>query len=322
MISARNVDYRYPSGKSALSGINLSVEKGEFVAVVGHNGSGKSTLALLLSGLEPPTKGAVIINGINTKQKKSFLTLRKQVGIVFQNPENQLVFEKVRDDITFGLKNIGLEKEAIDKRIDEITQKLRIAQFTDSFELSMGQKQRVAIACVLAMEPECVIFDEPTAMLDPKGKKEIHNIIVQLHKQGLTIIYVTNVIDEVLAADRIVILENGAIKGEYRREELFDNIEQLKAAGLEPPFIMDMLYRLKQRGINIVVKRWAADDVVERFISYIEHCRTASISGAGCGAECDAFYDTECDAECGEKCDTERDAQDTANSDAKNGELR
>jgi energy-coupling factor transport system ATP-binding protein len=273
MIRVQNVDYRYPSGKRALSGINLSVEKGEFVAVVGHNGSGKSTLSLLLSGLEYPTKGAVTVNGTSTKQKNSFLELRKQIGIVFQNPENQLVFEKVRDDIAFGLKNIGLEKETIDRRIDAITHKLHIEHFTDSFELSMGQKQRVAIASVLAMEPECIIFDEPTAMLDPKGKKEIHNVIVDLHKQGLTIVYVTNVIDEVLSADRIIILENGMIKGEYRRDALFDNIEHLREAGLEPPFIMDMLFRLQQRGINIVVKRWAIEDVVDQMTGYIEQCR-------------------------------------------------
>jgi energy-coupling factor transport system ATP-binding protein len=270
MIRVQNVDYRYPSGKRALTGIDLSVEKGEFVAVVGHNGSGKSTLALLLSGLEYPTKGTVTVNGTSTKQKNSFLELRKQVGIVFQNPENQLVFEKVRDDIAFGLKNIGLEKETIDQRIAAITHKLHIEHFTDSFELSMGQKQRVAIASVLAMEPQCIIFDEPTAMLDPKGKKEIHNVIVDLHKQGLTIVYVTNVIDEVLSADRIVILENGVIKGEYQRDTLFDNIEHLREAGLEPPFIMDMLYRLQQRGINIVVKKWAIEDVVDQMTEYIE----------------------------------------------------
>jgi energy-coupling factor transport system ATP-binding protein len=215
----------------------------------------------------------VTVNGVSTRKKNSFLELRKQIGIVFQNPENQLVFEKVRDDIMFGLKNIGLDKEAADRRIDAITEKLRIESFTDSFELSMGQKQRVAIASVLAMEPDCIIFDEPTAMLDPKGKKEIHNIIVDLHKQGLTIVYVTNVIDEVLSADRIVILEHGMIRGEYRRDELFDHIEQLRSAGLEPPLIMDMLFRLKQKGVDIVVKRWAIDDVVDRLIAHIDQYR-------------------------------------------------
>jgi energy-coupling factor transport system ATP-binding protein len=273
MIRAQNVEYRYPSGRRALTGINLSVEKGEFVAVVGRNGSGKSTLALLLSGLERPSKGVVTVNGTDTKDKKSFLTLRKQAGIVFQNPENQIVFEKVRDDILFGLKNLGLEKGEMESRLAEITRTMHIEQFTHSFELSMGQKQRVAIASVLAMKPECIIFDEPTAMLDPIGKKEIHNIIVQLHKQGLTIVYVTNVIDEVLSADRIIILEDGAIKDEYRREALFDNIESLKAAGLETPVVMELLYQLKQWGIDIVVKRWAVEDVVENLAAYIRQCR-------------------------------------------------
>ena len=274
MIIAEGVDYTYSSGKKALSGINLHVEKGEFVAVVGHNGSGKSTLAMLLSGLEKPSRGTILAGGINTRSKKDFLPLRKTIGIVFQNPENQLVFERVRDDIGFGLKNLGLEQAEIDARIEAVNQKMNIQHFTSSFELSMGQKQRVAIASVLAMEPECVIFDEPTAMLDPKGKKDIHNIIIDLHKQGLTIVYVTNVIDEVLSADRIVILTNGRITGEVRREELFDNVERLKEAGLEMPAIMDMLFRLKQKGIDIVVKRWAIDAVVENLISYIESIKT------------------------------------------------
>ncbi|MDR2521728.1 MAG: ATP-binding cassette domain-containing protein [Spirochaetaceae bacterium] len=266
MIRAEHVDYEYPTGKRALSDINLHVAKGEFVAVVGHNGSGKSTLATLLSGLEKPTRGAITVDGINTRDKKQFLTLRKTAGIVFQNPENQLVFEKVKDDIGFGLKNIGLSPEEIGKRISEISEKMGITQFSGSFELSMGQKQRVAIASVLAMGPRCLIFDEPTAMLDPKGKKEIHNIIIELHKQGLTIVYVTNVIDEVLAADRIVMLESGQIRGEVRRKDLFDNVERLKEAGLEMPAIMDMLFRLKQHGVDIVVKRWSIDAVVEALL--------------------------------------------------------
>jgi energy-coupling factor transport system ATP-binding protein len=279
MISVQDVEYRYPSGRKALSGINFTVEKGEFVAIVGHNGSGKTTLALLLSGLDRPFKGAVTINGINTKDKKNFLALRKQIGIVFQNPENQIVFEKVRDDILFGLKNLGLEKDEMEKRLDEIMRMMHIDGFTHSFELSMGQKQRVAIASVLAMKPGCIIFDEPTAMLDPKGKKEIHHIIVELHRQGLTIIYVTNVIDEVLSADRVIILENGTIKNEYKRDSLFENVENLKRSGLETPVIMDLLFRLKQRGVDIIVKRWAIEDVVENFMSYINHCREDSAGG-------------------------------------------
>jgi energy-coupling factor transport system ATP-binding protein len=268
--SVENADYVYPGGTHALYGINLNIKKGEFVAIVGHNGSGKSTLALLLSGLEIPTKGNVFVNNINTRDKKQFIELRKYAGVVFQNPENQLVFEKVHDDIRFALKNLKLGDAEIEKRISFVTKELKIEDFKDSFQLSMGQKQRAAIAGVLAMKPECIIFDEPTAMLDPKGKKDIHKTVVELHKTGLTIVYVTNIIDEVLSADRIIILDEGMIKSEYKKSELFDNIDNLKKAGLEIPVIMDLLYQLKQNGIELNVDNWQADDVSRGFISYVE----------------------------------------------------
>jgi energy-coupling factor transport system ATP-binding protein len=270
MISVQNLDFVYPSGRQALKNINLKIEKGEFVAVVGRNGSGKSTLAGLLSGLMKPTRGTVLVNGINTKSKKLFLDLRKTLGMVFQNPENQIVFEKVRDDIAFGLRNLNFEESEIEARIDEIARIMAIEDFTDSFELSMGQKQRVAIASVLAMNPQCIVFDEPTAMLDPKGKKEIQGIVVDLHRRGLTVVYVTNVIDEVLPADRIVVIENGSIRNEFKKHELFDNIEQMKSLGLEIPTTMDLLHMLKQRGIDIFVKKWAVDDVAAHICAYID----------------------------------------------------
>jgi energy-coupling factor transport system ATP-binding protein len=269
MISVENLDYTYPSGRQALNNINLTIEKGEFVAIVGRNGSGKSTLANVLSGLIKPARGTVLVNGINTGSKKNFLELRKTLGIVFQNPENQIVFEKVRDDIAFGLRNLNFTDAEIEARIDEIAKIMAIEDFTDSFELSMGQKQRVAIASVLAMNPQCIVFDEPTAMLDPKSKKEIQNIVVDLHRKGLTVVYVTNVIDEVLVADRIVVIENGSIRGEFKKHELFDNIEKMKSFGLEIPMTMDLLYMLKQRGIDIFVKKWAVEDVAENVSAYI-----------------------------------------------------
>jgi energy-coupling factor transport system ATP-binding protein len=269
MISVENLDYTYPSGRRALNNINLAIEKGEFVAIVGRNGSGKSTLANVLSGLIKPTRGTVLVNGINTRSKKNFLELRKTLGMVFQNPENQIVFEKVRDDIAFGLRNLNYTDAEIEKRIDEIAKIMAIEDFTDSFELSMGQKQRVAIASVLAMNPQCIVFDEPTAMLDPKGKKEIQNIVVDLHRKGLTVVYVTNVIDEVLVSDRIVVIENGSIRDEFKRQDLFDNIEKMKSFGLEIPMTMDLLYMLKQRGIDIFVKKWAVEDVAENVSAYI-----------------------------------------------------
>jgi energy-coupling factor transport system ATP-binding protein len=273
MIRIENLDFIYPSGNHALKSINLTVQKGEFVAIVGRNGSGKSTFAGVVSGLIRPTKGAVFINGINTKSKRQFIELRKTLGMVFQNPENQLVFEKVRDDIAFGLRNLNFTDIEIENRIEGISKIMGIEDFTDSFELSMGQKQRVAIASVLAMNPQCIVFDEPTAMLDPKGKKDIHNIVVDLHKSGITVVYVTNVIDEVLPADRIVVIENGSIKDEFKKQELFDNIEKMKSFGLEIPLIMDLLYTLKQKGIDIFVKKWDINDVADNIYAYIENIK-------------------------------------------------
>lgn len=263
MIEIKDVTYTYTSGKEALHHINATIHNGEFVAVVGHNGSGKSTLAKIMSGIEMPSRGKVLINDINTKNKAKTLDIRKIVGIVFQNPENQLVFEKVTDDIAFGLQNLGLEKEEIDRRIAGITKTMKIETFSDSFALSMGQKQRVAIASVLAMQPECIIFDEPTAMLDPRGKKDIHNIIVELHKKGLTIVYVTNIIDEVLSADRILILDSGSIKHEFTREAFFDNVETLKSLGLEIPIIVEIMVKLKRKGMNLGIKQYTIDELVE-----------------------------------------------------------
>ncbi|GHV30131.1 energy-coupling factor transporter ATP-binding protein EcfA [Spirochaetia bacterium] len=277
MISIENLEYVYPSGRHALKNINLTIQRGEFVAIVGRNGSGKSTFAGVLSGLIKPTKGAVLINGINTRNKKSFIELRKTLGMVFQNPENQIVFEKVKDDIAFGLRNLNFTDAEIETRITEISKTMAIEHFTDSFELSMGQKQRVAIASVLAMNPQCIVFDEPTAMLDPKGKKDIQNIVVDLHKAGLTVVYVTNVIDEVLVADRIVVIENGSIKTEFQKHELFDNIENMKSFGLEIPLTMDLLYKLKQKGIDIFVKKWAVDDVADNIFAYLQMIKEENV---------------------------------------------
>jgi energy-coupling factor transport system ATP-binding protein len=270
MISIENLDYIYPSGKHALKNINLSIEKGEFVAVVGRNGSGKSTFAGVVSGLIKPTRGTVLVNGINTRSKKNFIELRKTLGMVFQNPENQIVFEKVRDDIAFGLRNLNFTDTEIEERIAEISKTMAIENFTDSFDLSMGQKQRVAIASVLAMNPQCIVFDEPTAMLDPRGKKDIHGIIVDQHKRGLTVVYVTNVIDEVLSADRIIILNGGTILYEFAKKDLFHNIDKLKELGLETPFIFDSVAKLKSRGIDIELENYTIDDLAEKIADRVK----------------------------------------------------
>ncbi|MDR2802660.1 MAG: ATP-binding cassette domain-containing protein [Treponema sp.] len=271
MITISDVHYAYPSGKAALSGIDMHIQKGEFAAIVGRNGSGKSTLARIMAGIEKPSHGFCRVNGIDTRDKTKFIELRKTAGIVFQNPENQIVFEKVHDDMTFALRNLGLAQDEIENRIDEVIKMMHMENLTDSFELSMGQKQRAAIAGVIAMHCECIIFDEPTAMLDPKGKKDIHNIIVELHKKGFTIVYVTNVIDEVLSADRILIIDEGCIKHEFRRDDLLENVENLKKFSLEMPLIMDIIIRLKRLNIHVDTSARTVDQLV---------CSLANIIGS------------------------------------------
>jgi energy-coupling factor transport system ATP-binding protein len=273
------VGYTYRSGARALRDINLEIAEGEFAAVVGHNGSGKSTLAMLLSGLEKPGAGIVTLGGMNTADTSKSRELRKLCGIVFQNPENQLVFEKVADDLAFGLKNLGFGGEEIEKRIAEVSRILGIEEFTDSFELSMGQKQRVAIAGALAMNPRGMIFDEPTAMLDPRGKRDIQRIIADLHRRGLTVVYVTNVIDEVLFADRIILLNQGRIGGEFRREELPSRLDELRALGLEAPVILDAADRLRARGLAVALKDFSLEGLIEGIAA------AAGLPGTGGGAE-------------------------------------
>jgi energy-coupling factor transport system ATP-binding protein len=269
LISARDLGYRYKSGLWVLRDLNLEIRRGEFVAIVGRNGSGKSTLSRVLAGIEAPGAGRVLVKGMDTKDRKKALELRKTVGIVFQNPETQLVFEEVADDIAFGLHNLGLDGEEARERIKETSALMGIEGFRSSFELSMGQKQRVAIASVLAMRPECLIFDEPTAMLDPRGKKEIHRIIVDLHRRGLTVIYVTNVIDEVLSADRIVILNRGTVQYDFEKRELFQHMGRLKDLGLETPFLFETVIRLREKGLDLELADFTIDELTEQIVRRI-----------------------------------------------------
>ena len=258
MIEIKDLEYKYKNSKKAINNINLNIVEGEFVAVIGQNGSGKSTLARLIAGIDYPTKGNVVVDNIDTKNKKQTLDLRKTIGIVFQNPENQIIFEKIYDDIEFGLKNLGIENR--EERIKNAIESVGIKNITDTYEISLGQKQRVAIASILAMKPKYIVFDEPTTMLDPKGKKDILNIIKELNKKGITIIYVTNVIDEILIADRIIALEDGIIKKEFKKKDVLDNIEFLKELNLEIPVVLDIILKLKEKQIDA---EFLLEDILE-----------------------------------------------------------
>ena len=266
MIEVNNVSYKYKNGNEVLNNINIKINDGEFVAIIGKNGSGKSTLTKLISGLEKPTKGDVIVNGINTKSKKETIELRKNVGIVFQNPENQIIFNKVYDDIEFGMKNLGVNKESIEETIKCALEKVGMLDYInkDPFELSLGQKQRIAIAGILALNTKTIILDEPTTMLDPEGKKAIYEIAKKLKEQGYTIIYITNAIDEILLADRIIVIKQGQVQKEFYKKDILENIDTLKELNIELPVIIQIIEKLKEKNIHIQLKEFTSDELTEQ----------------------------------------------------------
>lgn len=231
---------------------------------------GKSTLAKLISGLLLPKKGKILIDEIDTKNKKYFLELRKKIGIVFQNPENQIIFNNVYDDIAFALKNLKLDNEGI--RVRSGLEKVKMQDYINSatYELSLGQKQRITIAGVLAINPQYLIFDEPTTMLDSQGKQDVYNVISELKKEK-TIIYITNVIDEVLIADEIAVMENGNIIKVFNKTDILENIDFLKNHGFKIPKIAETLNNLKQNGININLEKWTDEELTSKIIEVLKN---------------------------------------------------
>lgn len=250
MIEIKNLSYKHKNGNKVLNNINLNINKGEFVCIIGKNGSGKSTFSKLLSGLLPFKEGEIIVNGINLKDKKKTLEIRKNIGIVFQNPENQILFDKVYDDIAFSLQNLGFPKEQIPSIIDDALNSVNMSEYKNSYTdtLSLGQKQRIAIASTLAINPNLLILDEPTTMLDPINKTAIYKTLNNLHEKSITIIYITNNIDEILLADRILFLENGEIKEDFKKETLLNHLDSLK--DFEAPGIISLIKKLSNKQIS------------------------------------------------------------------------
>lgn len=250
MIEIKNLSYKHKNGNKVLNNINLNINKGEFVCIIGKNGSGKSTFSKLLSGLLPFKDGKIIVNGINLKDKKKTLEIRKNIGIVFQNPENQILFDKVYDDIAFSLQNLGFSKEQISNIIDDALNSVNMSEYKNSYTdtLSLGQKQRIAIASTLAINPNLLILDEPTTMLDPINKTAIYKTLNNLHEKSITIIYITNNIDEILLADRILFLENGEIKEDFKKETLLNHLDSLK--DFEAPGIISLIKKLSNKQIS------------------------------------------------------------------------
>ncbi len=237
----------------ALKDIDLKIKRGSFVAVVGRNGSGKSTLAKNLNALLLPTGGAVYVNDIPTTDEEKLWELRETVGMVFQNPDNQLVSSVVEDDIAFGPENIGVDPAEIRQRVDEALKAVNMYEFRKKGPhlLSGGQKQRIAIAGVLAMKPDCIVFDEPTAMLDPSGRREIMQTILKLHDEGKTIVLITHFMEEAAEADRIVVVHSGQVVMDAPPEEIFMRGKELAEINLEPPFAAKLAEDLRDRGIPV-----------------------------------------------------------------------
>ena len=272
-IKIENVSFKYDdTGEEvpALSNLSLDINRGEFVAVIGHNGSGKSTLAKLLSMIVFPTEGKIFVDGKDITAEDfsddDMLDLHKKVGMIFQNPDNQLVATIVEDDVAFGLENIGVPSKEIRKRVDEALSDLGMLEYAkhEPHRLSGGQKQRVAIAGVLAMCPECIIFDESTAMLDPLGRKEVLSAITKLNiEKNITVIMITHYMEEAAMANRIVVLNDGTLILDGTPSEVFDNEDKLLECGLAIPQCTEIVHRLRDFGIELKGSCVSFDDCVE-----------------------------------------------------------
>lgn len=254
----------------AIKGISLEIRTGSFTAIIGRNGSGKSTLAKCLNGLFVPTDGVVYVDGWDTADDEHIWDVRQTAGMVFQNPDNQLVSAIVEDDVAFGPENMGVSPEIIRKRVDDALDSVRMGEYKlkAPHMLSGGQKQRVAIAGVLAMKPKCIIFDEPTAMLDPRGRADIIRIIKDLNREGITTVLITHFMDEAVEADRVIIMNDGEIMLDGTPVEVFSHMEEIRAADLDVPIAVELSVRLRRRGIRVPDKIVTMKDMVEFICQY------------------------------------------------------
>ena len=243
-----------PVKTEVLKDVTLDVKKGEFLAVLGHNGSGKSTLAKCFNAINIPESGTVTVNGLDTADEDNLLAIRKSAGMVFQNPDNQIVATIVEEDVAFALENLGVEPAEIRRRVDEALKTVGMYEYRlhAPHKLSGGQKQRVAIAGVIAMKPDCILLDEPTAMLDPRGRKEVMDTIKQLNReQGVTIVLITHYMDEAAQADRVVVIDEGEIMLEGTPKQIFSQVDTMKNLGLDVPQVTELCHRLRKAGYDL-----------------------------------------------------------------------
>ena len=257
-ISIQNVCFSYEeentAAPKAIDGVSLDIEQGEFVAVIGHNGCGKSTLAKHLNAMLLPDSGKVLVDGDDTSNEEKTFDIREKVGLVLQNPDNQLVASIVEEDVAFGPENLGIEPEEIRRRVDEALKAVGMYEYREHapYKLSGGQKQRVAIAGILAIRPQCIVLDEPTAMLDPSGREEVISTLLRLNReQGITIVLITHFMDEAVLAGRVVVMDGGRILTQGTPEEVFSQVELLKKHRLDVPQSAELVHRLRGCGLKI-----------------------------------------------------------------------
>lgn len=262
---------QYEGGETvqAIRDVSLEIERGSFTAIIGRNGSGKSTLAKNINALLVPTSGKVFVDGIDTGDEARVWELRQRVGMVFQNPDNQLVSTVVEDDVAFGPENLGVPPEDIRRRVDAALKAVGMYEHRKKAPhlLSGGQKQRVAIAGAIAMRPECIVFDEPTAMLDPSGRREVMEIIRNLNREGITVILITHFMEEAAEADRVIIMDQGKIRMDGTPEEIFESPDRIREIDLDVPIAVDLADRLRKRGIAVPKNIITAEELIQWVLS-------------------------------------------------------
>ena len=273
IIEIKNLHYTYPGDEmESLCGVSLEIEKGSFVAVLGHNGSGKSTLAKHLNAILLPTEGKVLINGIDTADEDRLLDIRRTVGMVFQNPDNQIVANVVEDDVAFAPENLGVPPAEIRERVDKALRQVDMYEFKMHAPhlLSGGQKQRVAIAGVIAMEPEVIVLDEPTAMLDPKGRREVIETVTKLcREKGITVVLITHHMSECTGADRVIVMSNGHIAADGSPESVFSQVELMRNEGLAVPATTELIYELNKRGWSLPLTALGVESCAKEIAKYV-----------------------------------------------------
>ena len=275
----KNVTYEYKNEDAyrgeeavvaAVKDLSLEIQRGSFTVILGHNGSGKSTLAKMLNGLNTPTSGDIFVDGINTKDEDREIEVKRKVGMVFQNPDNQIIASIVEEDVAFGPENLGVPPEEIKERVNDALKAVGMLEFKEStpHRLSGGQKQRIAIAGIIAMQPECLVLDEPTAMLDPKGRSEIIETLIRLNKEkGITVVLITHHMEEAQNADRALVMNDGEIIADDVPKVIFSDVERLKRVGLDVPQTAELLYNLKKNGFSVDTHalsiKEAADEIIK-----------------------------------------------------------